>query len=105
MRLNEKGEVSQNSLGRMVGMKPATIHGISKRLESLHLIASRRSPEDHRLTLVALTKTGNDLAKKLEPLSEAASALTLEKLSPEEQATLKRLLDKLVQPSARTEGG
>jgi len=30
MRLHEKAEASQNTLGRMVNMNPATIHGIAK---------------------------------------------------------------------------
>ena len=96
MRLKEQGEVSQNNLGRMVGTKPATIHGISKRLETLRLIASIRSPDDHRLTLLALTKEGDALADKLQPLSDAASSITVEKLSSDEQVTLKKLLDKLI---------
>jgi DNA-binding MarR family transcriptional regulator len=96
MRLNEQGEVSQNSLGRLVGMKPATIHGIAKRLESRGLIASRRSPEDQRLILVALTANGKTLATELQPFSEAASAETRTPLSKTDQKKLDELLDKLV---------
>ena len=96
MRLNEQGEVSQNSLGRLVGMKPATIHGIAKRLETRGLIATRRSPEDQRLILVQMTKSGEDMVGDLQPLSSAASAQTLKPLSTTEQKTLSALLDKLV---------
>jgi MarR family transcriptional regulator, lower aerobic nicotinate degradation pathway regulator len=96
MRLQEQGEVSQNSLGRMVGMKPATIHGIAKRLEGRGLIAARRSPKDQRLILVALTDTGRGMAEELQQHSEAATAQSLGALSPTEQKTMKALLDKIV---------
>ncbi|MBT3991945.1 MAG: MarR family transcriptional regulator [Rhodospirillaceae bacterium] len=96
MRLQEQGEVSQNNLGRKLDMKPATIHGIAKRLEKRGLIASRRSPEDQRLILVALTSVGQKLAKELRQYSEAASAKTMTPLNKSEQKTLKSLLDKLV---------
>src|ERR1035437_10810612 len=48
MKLHELGEASQNLLGRSVGMKPVTDHGIISRLSSGGLIEVRGDDADRR---------------------------------------------------------
>jgi len=95
MRLKEQGEASQNSLGRMVNMNPATIHGIAKKLVGRGLVELSKAPDDQRLTVLRLTPEGKALAKKMQPHSNAASEKTRSPLSKAEQQRLDELLDKL----------
>ncbi len=96
LKLMELGEASQNELGRQSGMKPATVHGVIRRLQSRGLVESRRSPEDQRLLLVALTAAGLETAAEVARHSSAASAETLAPLDENEQALLEGLLRRII---------
>jgi len=96
MKLYEIGEMSQNNLGRLVGMEPATIHGIIKRLVAQGAVELRAAPDDKRKILVTLTPQGRDLAQELAPRSLESTAAMLAPLSAEERATLTALLHRLI---------
>src|SRR5213079_1959823 len=48
VKLNEHNELSQNHLGRLVGMDKATMQGVVRRLKERHLVDSRPHPGDAR---------------------------------------------------------
>ncbi len=96
LKLMELGETSQNELGRQSGMKPATVHGVIRRLQSRGLVETRRSPEDQRLLLVALTAVGQETAGEVARHSRAASAETLAPLDENEQELLEGLLRRII---------
>ncbi len=96
LKLMELGEASQNELGRQSGMKPATVHGVIRRLMSRGLVETRRSPEDQRLLLVALTAAGQETAAEVARHSRAASAETLAPLDENEQELLEGLLRRII---------
>lgn len=95
MRLWEKGELSQNQLGREVSMPPGNIHGIVGRLAKRGLIETRGDPKDRRLILVSLSEGGRELAGRLVELDLAASRDALAPLAPDEQAVFLRLLKRM----------
>ena len=55
VKLNEYTELSQNLLGRLVGMDKATMQGVVRRLKDRGLVDSRPDPGDARRTLLSLT--------------------------------------------------
>ncbi|BBB29493.1 MarR family winged helix-turn-helix transcriptional regulator [Neptunomonas japonica] len=66
------------------------------RLEKAGLIARAPNPEDRRGTLVLLTEEGLTLMNQIVPLHVENEANSLSNLSREEQETLERLLEKLI---------
>ena len=95
VRLMEEGETSQNHLGRLTAMDPATIQGVIRRLVERRLIESRPDPDDRRRMLLRLSSDGRDLVARLLPNGPRVSAETLAPLNAEEQRTLLALLRRL----------
>ena len=54
----ELGTVTQNLLGRLVAMDPATIQGVVRRLTARGLIARTHDPMDRRTAVLAATEAG-----------------------------------------------
>ncbi len=94
-KLNEYRELSQNHLGRLVGMDKATMQGVVRRLKDRDLVDSRPDPGDARRTLLSLTTEGQRSVNKLLMNGPAVSRETLKPLSAEEQRRLFELLAKL----------
>jgi DNA-binding MarR family transcriptional regulator len=96
VKLHEYTELSQNLLGRLVGMDKATMQGVVRRLKGRGLVDSRPDPGDARRTLLSLTLDGQRVVAKLILNGPAVSRETLKPLSPPEQRQLIELLTKLV---------
>jgi DNA-binding MarR family transcriptional regulator len=95
VKLNEYGELSQNLLGRLVGMDKATMQGVVRRLKDRRLVDSRPDPGDARRTLLSLTTDGQRTVNKLLLNGPAVSRETLKQLSGPEQRQLLELLSKI----------
>ena len=96
VKLNEYTELSQNLLGRLVGMDKATMQGVVRRLKDRGLVDSRPDPGDARRTLLSLTLDGQKSVAKLMLNGPAVSRETLKPLTPAEQRQLLELLSKIV---------
>ena len=96
VKLNEYTELSQNLLGRLVGMDKATMQGVVRRLKERGLVDSRPDPGDARRTLLSLTTEGQRLVNKLLINGPAVSRETMKPLSAQEQRQLLELLAKIV---------
>jgi DNA-binding MarR family transcriptional regulator len=96
VKLGEHGELSQNLLGRMVGLDKATTQGVVRRLRDRALIAARPDPTDARRTLLRLTPAGEQTLARLVANGPRVSAETLKPLDTAEQRTLLSLLSRLV---------
>jgi len=94
-KLDDLGQVSQNQLGRLVAMDPATIFGVVGRLMKRGLVAQRPDPEDARLALIELTGEGRALVVRAKAIGAEVSRRTLAPLSPSEAETLLALLARL----------
>ena len=95
-KLNEYTELSQNLLGRLVGMDKATMQGVVRRLKERGLVDSRPDPGDARRTLLSLTTEGQRTVHKLLLNGPAVSRETLKPLNPAEQRQLLELLSRIV---------
>lgn len=96
VKLNEYNELSQNLLGRLVGMDKATMQGVVRRLKERRLVDSRPDPGDARRTLLSLTTEGQRLVNRLLINGPAVSRETLKPLNTQEQRHLLELLSKIV---------
>ena len=94
-KLADVGELSQNHLGRLTAMDPATIQGVTRRLKARGLITRRADPEDGRRTLLRLSSKGARLAKSTIPQGFDVSGDILKPLSRIEQRQFLRLLKRL----------
>ena len=96
VKLHEYTELSQNHLGRLVGMDKATMQGVVRRLKERRLVDSRPHPGDARRTLLSLTTDGQRMITKLLVNGPAVSRETLKPLNNQEQRQLLELLSKIV---------
>jgi MarR family transcriptional regulator, lower aerobic nicotinate degradation pathway regulator len=95
VKLMDAGELSQNHLGRLTAMDPATIQGVIRRLTQRKLIEVRADGADKRRRLLRLSPAGRTLVKKLMANGPGISAATLEPLTPEQTRTFVELLKKI----------
>lgn len=94
-KILEEGQVTQNRLGRLTAMDPATMQGVIKRLSERGLILRTADPTDRRRTLLALTATGRETVERAIPQSALTTEETLAPLTARERETFLRLLAKL----------
>lgn len=95
VKLHALGELSQNHLGRLVGMDKATAQGVVRRLRERDLVAARADKNDARLRLLSLTPAGRALVERLMANGPKVSAETLKPLAPEERDRLLELLARI----------
>ena len=91
MALWEKESVNVGQLGSILHLDAGTLTPLLKNLEKEGYVTRERSKEDERVTIVTITKKGNDLKEKCKdiPLELAKKGSPL---SEEEAAELYRLL-------------
>lgn len=94
-RLRESGPISQNQLGRMVGLDAATTKGVVDRLKVKKLVDSAKSPTDMRRLVISLTDEGRRFADSAIHTATDISRATAANLTPRELDRLLTLLDKL----------
>jgi len=94
-KIRETGGVSQNRLGRLTAMDPATILGVVQRLNQRGLIERAPDPTDPRSTRLTLTPAGLDLINEAIPRALEATERTLAALSTAQRKELLMLLGKL----------
>ncbi|MBE7636714.1 MarR family transcriptional regulator [Sneathiella sp. P13V-1] len=95
VKLRDRGEASQNHLGRLTAMDPATIQGVTRRLIDRGLVATKADEQDKRKMLLSLTPEGVALIEKLVDKGKTVTELTLAPISAEEQKQLLDLLKKI----------
>ena len=93
--ISQCGEVSQNQLGRLVAMDPATTQGVVRRLADRGLVVAGPDASDRRRHVWELTAAGRRVLRKLIPDARSISEQTLAPLSASERRTLLRLLARI----------
>ena len=91
----QKGRVTQNLLGRLAAMDPATIQGVVRRLIARGLVRRGRDPMDRRTAVLEPTEAGVELIGSVVACARQAHEAALSPLSPEEQAQILCLLRKM----------
>ncbi|GAB3117982.1 MarR family winged helix-turn-helix transcriptional regulator [Novispirillum itersonii] len=95
VKLQEKGEVSQNSLGRLIGMDAATMQGVVRRLTERGWIVREADARDRRRVRLTLTEEGRGALTASLEAARRANDQTLAPLTPREQQTFMRLLKRI----------
>lgn len=96
IKIVECGTVTQNRLGRLTAMDPATIQGVVRRLIARGLVTRASDPGDRRTHVLRATQAGLELAREAVACATAITAATLAPLSPEERPLFLSLLRKLI---------
>jgi DNA-binding MarR family transcriptional regulator len=94
-RIREHGPATQNHLGRMTAMDPATIQGVVRRLVARGLVERRPDPEDRRVMVLSLTLAGERLARRAIARARRITRETLAPLPVAERTLFVSLLRKL----------
>jgi len=95
VKIGDEGEVSQNQLGRLTAMDPATMTGVIGRLRGRGMIVSKPDATDKRRTLWRLTETGTRTLAKALPAGIATTEETLAPLNEGERRVFLELLLRL----------
>jgi DNA-binding MarR family transcriptional regulator len=94
-KLLEEDTISQNQLGRLVGMDAATTKGVVDRLRAKGFVRRTKSTSDMRRLEISLTPEGRTFAERAVQSAAEISAATAQNLSRRELERLLELLDKL----------
>lgn len=96
VKTRDEGAVSQNRLGRLAAMDPATSLGVIRRLRDKGLLERSPDPSDRRRIVLRLTPAGEALLDEVLPRALAISEATLEPLTPAERRSFVALLRRLL---------
>jgi DNA-binding MarR family transcriptional regulator len=94
-KLAELRRVTQNRLGRLVAMDPATAQGVMKRLALRGLLRTEKDPMDRRTVVLAITPEGEVLVERARVAGHRANQTLMQDLSLAEQAELLALLRRI----------
>jgi len=95
MMIRDEGPVSQNHLGRMIAMDPATTQGVVSRLQERALIERVPDETDRRRMALTVSEAGRTLTDGLIATAQEISAQTLAPLSAAEVKSLLSALKKI----------
>jgi MarR family transcriptional regulator, lower aerobic nicotinate degradation pathway regulator len=93
--LDAEGPVSQQQLGRQLGIDPSSMVARMDALETLGLVERERSAEDRRAYEISLTPEGRKALKQLRVEASKYGKEFFRALTPKEQEQLNLLLLKL----------
>ncbi|MCK6453061.1 MAG: MarR family winged helix-turn-helix transcriptional regulator [Alphaproteobacteria bacterium] len=96
VKLRDTRGASQNHLGRLTAMDPATIQGVIRRLVDRDLIERAGDPQDRRRQVLRLTPAGAALVDRLSANALEVSRAILEPLTPTDRAEFLRMVKALV---------
>jgi DNA-binding MarR family transcriptional regulator len=92
----EAGRITQNHLGRLAAMDPATIQGVVRRLAERELLRRTPDPDDRRVVVLEPTAAGLALLREAVASARRVTEATLAPLDPEERRLFLSLLRKMV---------
>ena len=92
VRVVEFGRLTQNRLGRLTAMDPATIQGVVRRLADRALIERLPDPQDRRTRVLAATSAGLDMAAAAVQAARNVTQATLAPMPAPERQHFLRLL-------------
>ena len=95
-KIADQSAVSQNRLGRMTAMDPATIQGVVRRLDERGYIKRLPDMKDRRRMVLRLTEMGHETVEELLDEVDAVSHQFLAPLAPDEQKQFRSLLKRIV---------
>ncbi len=94
-RVAKREGVNQATLADLVSVEPITICRMVDRLEALGLVERRPDPNDRRARLIHMTEAARPGLERMRRVAQALFAEALDGITPEEEAILFRLLDRI----------
>jgi DNA-binding MarR family transcriptional regulator len=102
--LDAEGAITQQQLGRAIGMDPSSMVSTIDELESKGMVERRRHPSDRRAHVLHLTPTGRTTLDRGRALSREAQDELLAPLSADERRDLHDLLLRMAVAAGEVEG-
>jgi DNA-binding MarR family transcriptional regulator len=87
--------LTAGELARRMHLHPSTLTGILRRLVEQGLVARLEDPQDQRRVRLRLTREGQEVDRVRTGTAESAMRATLSRLTPEEAATFRSVLEQL----------
>ncbi|MBF6365380.1 MarR family transcriptional regulator [Nocardia puris] len=94
--LDDFGPLSQQQLADSLDLDKSHLVGRIDELQRRGLVTRAQDPDDRRRNKIALTPTGETLAKELRPVATESQKGFLDVLTPAEQKTLTTLLARVL---------
>jgi DNA-binding MarR family transcriptional regulator len=88
--------IDATRLSAVIAFDRSTLGSVIERLQAKDLVERKPAPEDKRIKLLYLTKSGAAILREIIPAVERAQARMLEPLKPTDRKTLMGLLVQLV---------
>src|SRR5690242_6397238 len=88
--------IDATRLSAVIAFDRSTLGSVIERLQAKDLVERKPAPEDKRIKLLYLTKSGATILREIIPAVERAQARMLEPLKPTDRKTLMGLLVQLV---------
>lgn len=101
--LSERGKLTAGQIAEALGITPASVTQIIKKLEQTGTVERIKSTEDSRVTLVVITAKGKALLLDRSLAAQAMTDKLFEKFTPDEVQQLSGLLQKLNETSGSQE--
>ena len=95
LKTAQLGRITQNHLGRLAAMDPATIQGVVQRLIARGLVRRGHDPMDRRTAVLEPTEAGVALISSVVACACRVHEAALAPLSPEERVIFLTLLRKM----------
>jgi DNA-binding MarR family transcriptional regulator len=95
--LSQNRNVSVREIHERVDMDKAKVSRAAARLEGAGIVEKKVNGADRRLVELQLTKKGRKMFAEIEPLALAYEQDQLSRLSRKEQASLRAIVDKLLE--------
>jgi DNA-binding MarR family transcriptional regulator len=88
--------IDATRLSAVIAFDRSTLGSVIERIEAKGLVERKASPDDRRIKLLYLTRSGAALLSEIVPAVDRAQARMLEPLKPADRKTLMALLSQLV---------
>jgi len=88
--------IDATRLSAVIAFDRSTLGSVIERIEAKGLVERKPSPDDKRIKLLHLTRSGAALLSEIVPAVDRAQARMLEPLKPADRKTLMALLSQLV---------
>jgi MarR family transcriptional regulator, lower aerobic nicotinate degradation pathway regulator len=88
--------IDATRLSAVIAFDRSTLGSVIERIEAKGLIERKPSPDDKRIKLLYLTRSGAALLREIVPAVDRAQARMLEPLKPADRKTLMAMLTQLV---------
>jgi DNA-binding MarR family transcriptional regulator len=96
-RVGEQPGITPGEIAETLDLTRGAVSKIVDKLEAKRWIARSTKPEDNRVQLLSLTRSGNRILPHLAKIADENDREFFSVLDPAESATLRRLLGKLVE--------